>query len=171
MAGLGQDRHYDRSNHPLSSPRRLSSKWTFFNKRIFPVIWFGFLGVFVAIVLLGAGRGAKLNLEFFIGPLIMAVMGYVIMKKLVLDLVDEVWDMGDYLTIKNKGQEDRILLGNVLNISHMTFTNPPRITLTLRQSCRFGDEVTFSPPIRWNPFSRDPIAMDLIARVDAARHT
>jgi hypothetical protein len=34
--------------------RRISSKATFFNKRIFPVVWFGFLIVFVDVSLFGA---------------------------------------------------------------------------------------------------------------------
>ena len=29
--------------------RRISSDWTFFYKRVFPVLWFGFLAVFVGI--------------------------------------------------------------------------------------------------------------------------
>jgi hypothetical protein len=54
-------------------------------------------------------------------------------------------------------------------VSHATFTNPPRITLTLRYPCRFGKDMTFSPLARLNPFSKNPIAEELIERVDAAR--
>lgn len=32
--------------------RVISSRWTFFYKRIFPVVWFGFLASFFAAVLL-----------------------------------------------------------------------------------------------------------------------
>jgi hypothetical protein len=35
--------------------RLLSSRWTFFYKRIFPLIWFGFLA-FCAIFVLSVGR-------------------------------------------------------------------------------------------------------------------
>jgi hypothetical protein len=91
------------------------------------------------------------------------------LKFLVFDLLDEVWDEGEALLLRNDGQEDRIPLTNIINVSQATFTNPPRITLTLRHPCRFGKDVTFSPSARLNPFSKDPIAVELIDRVDAAR--
>ena len=37
----------------------------------------------------------------------MMAFGFFIMKKLVFDLVDEVWDDGDTLLVKNRGQEER----------------------------------------------------------------
>jgi hypothetical protein len=39
-----------------------------------------------------------------IAPVIM-IVGYFIMKKLVFDLVDEVWDDGGSLLIRNRGHE------------------------------------------------------------------
>jgi hypothetical protein len=151
--------------------RRLSSKTTFFNKRVFPVIWFGFVALFVI-----AGLAASVQkresppLEFVIVPILMAVFGYVIMKQLVLDLMDEVWDAGDALLVMNNKQEDRILLSNIVNVSYVTSMNPPRITLTLRQPCRFGKEITFSPPVgMFAFFSKSPIVTELIERIDATR--
>jgi hypothetical protein len=49
--------------------------------------------------------------------------------------------------------------------------NPPRITLKLARPGRFGDEVVFLPqkPFSFNVFAKNPIAEDLILRVDAAR--
>jgi hypothetical protein len=149
--------------------RRLSSKWTFFNKRVFPVIWFGFVAVFFMISLIAAMKGEKIGAVFFAAPLVMAAFGYGIMKMLVLDLVDEVFDLGDALLVKNGGQEDRILLSNISNVSHSSFTNPSRITLTLRHSSRFGKEVTFSPLLRLNPFAKDPTAAELIERIELIR--
>ena len=66
---------------------KISSSMTRFHKRVFPVIWFGILGVVVTVALLaGAVTEAPV---FFIGPIAMAAFGFVIMKKLVWDLVDE----------------------------------------------------------------------------------
>ena len=59
--------------------------------------------------------------------------GYFIMKKLVFDLVDEVWDDGDALVVKNRGQEERIALADIKNVSYSPFVNPPRVTLSLRR--------------------------------------
>jgi len=49
--------------------------------------------------------------------------------------------------------------------------NPPRITLRLVRPGRFGREITFTPvkPFTMNPFTRNPVADDLIERVDKAR--
>jgi hypothetical protein len=149
--------------------RRLSSKMTFFNKRIFPVIWFGISLLILLTGIVAAWNGAQVPVPLFIVPIGLTVLGYVILKLLVFDLVDEVWDEGDALVIRNSGLEERIQIANIINVSHTTFTNPPRITLTLHHPCRFGKDVAFSPLARLNPFSRHPIATELIDRVDAAR--
>ena len=102
-------------------------------------------------------------------PVFMAIFGYVIMKKLVFDLADEVWDTGDGLLVKNKNEEELIPFTNIINVSYSVMVNPPRVTLTLRQPCRFGKEVSFSPPVRFVPFSKSLIIADLIERIDAKR--
>ena len=150
---------------------RISSHSTFFYKRVFPAIWFGFLGVFVCAA--GAAAIAQQQIAQllpFIGvPLFMAIFGYAIMKWIVFDLVDEVWDCGDSLLVKNKGLEHRFALSDFMNVGYTGFMNPPRITLSLREASDFGTEVAFIPPFRMFPYSMSPIARDLIARIDEAR--
>jgi len=141
---------------------------TFYSKRVFPVVWFGFLAFFVFAVLAVSG-GRNFQPAFLIMPLLMAVFGYFLMKKLVFDLVDEVWDDGTGLVVKNRGQVERIPLSNIMNVSYMALSNPPRVTLTLRNPGLLGKDVTFSPPVRWIPFARSPIVDQLIERIDAAR--
>jgi hypothetical protein len=101
----------------------------------------------------------------------MAIFGYILMKKLVFDLVDEVLDAGDELVVKNKAVEEHILLSDIMNISYSTFTSPPRVTLMLRRASQFGQEISFVPPAQFtlNPFWRSPIVDELIQRVDATR--
>lgn len=145
----------------------ISSKGTtFFNKRVFPVIWFGFIGVFFFTALFNIKE--QIPIPVIIMPIVMGVFGYFIMKHLVFDLMDEVWDKGDVLIVRNNKEEDIIPLSNIINLSSTTFTNPPRITLTLRQPCRFGKEVTFSPPLKLFQF-KSPITNELIERIDKAR--
>jgi len=148
---------------------KISSRFTYWNKRLFPLLWFGFLAVFVLTTIL-AGAVAK-DAMFLIIPCVMAVFGYFIMKTLVWDLVDEVYDDGDYLLVKNRGNEVRIGLANIMNVSATTFVNPPRIVLRLREPSKFGSEIAFSPASRFslNPFAKNPVAEDLIIRVDRAR--
>jgi hypothetical protein len=109
------------------------------------------------------------QVPFIIVPAVMILVGYVIMKKVVFDLVDEVWDDGAALVVRDKGREDRIALSNIMNISYSPLINPPRVTLTLRQPSNFGSEITFSAPVRFLPFAKSPLIEDLIRRVDAAR--
>ncbi|MFC4528892.1 hypothetical protein ISN76_17835 [Dyella halodurans] len=154
--------------------QRLSSPSTFFYKRVFPVFWFGFLGIFL-LTSVGLGRAPQRVdvTPFLIGPAVMAVFGFVLMRKLVFDLVDEVWLEGDYLLIKSRGESSRIPLRDVINVNATSMTNPRRVTLMLRtESARWGKEITFmpnSPRGIFSAFKSDPVAADLIQRIDALR--
>jgi hypothetical protein len=155
---------------PLHNMRRISSRMTFFYKRIFPLVWFGFALVFLAggiYATLVGGRPPPL--PFLLMPAIMLVIGYVVMRKLVFDLVDEVYDAGDALIVKNRGREERIALSDIMNVSYTTFSNPPRATLTLRGPGDGGREIIFCPPVRFVPFAKSPIIGELIERIDSAR--
>ena len=138
-------------------------------KKIFPAFWFGFLIIFVVTAALSGA--AESSLSFVIIPVVMAIFGFFLMKKLVWDLADEVYDGGDYLLIKNRGVEDHVDLSNIMNVSASTAVNPPRVTMRLVKRGKFGDEISFSPQtgFRINPFAKIAVAEDLIVRVDKAR--
>lgn len=150
--------------------RLTSSKMTFFYKRVFPVIWFGFLAVFFLIALV-QGRAADpiSNLPFLIVPVVMAIVGYQIMKKMAFNLVDEVFDLGDALLVRNGSQEERIALADIKNVNFFPFMSPPQVTLSLRRPSVFGDTIVFCAPARILPLARSPIIEKLIDRIDAAR--
>jgi len=151
--------------------RRISSKWTFFYKRIFPVIFFGFLVVFIGIALFANLRSnsALDNIPFLIVPIVMTVIVFFISKKLIFDLADEVWEDGDTLVVRNSGQEQRIALADIKNVNYSPLISPPRVTLSLRRPTVFGDEVTLCAPVRLVPLAPSPVINDLIERVDRAR--
>ena len=148
--------------------KRISSRLTFFQKRVSPMIWFGFVGAFVVFVLPGAthNRGSLPMLIMFAT---VAVISYFVMKKLVWNVVDEVWDAGDALVVRNKGQEERIALSDIMNVSYFQFGYPQRATLQLRRPSSFGEEIAFSAPNSFNQFDPNPDIKDLIQRIDAAR--
>jgi hypothetical protein len=106
-------------------------------------------------------------------PLVMAAFGFGIMHKLVFDLMDSVYDAGDHLVLHFKGQDETVPLSNIINVSHTQLMNPPRITLTLRQPCRFGTKVAFCPATSWVDYKSlgftNAIADELIDRADKAR--
>lgn len=150
--------------------RNLSSKWTFFYKKVFPAFWFGMLVVMAAIGFWASsapGRQAPPPGIFLVIPFIMAAVGGFIMKNLVFDLLDEVWDEGDHLILVKGDIRETVPLSNIINVSETYMANPPRVTLLLREPCRLGREVVFSPVrgFQWNVFKRNPIAQELLQRV------
>jgi hypothetical protein len=149
--------------------QKISSPTTFIRKKVLPLLWFGFLAYFaVRAVLTGAAQKDPLLLVF---ALLIAVVGYFLLKKFVWNLADEVYDGGAFLVIKNRGEEERVALSSIMNVSVATYPNPSRITLRLENPGRFGKEITFAPAARsaLNPFGKNQIAEDLIVRVDQAR--
>lgn len=141
----------------------------FFLKRAFPALWFGILALFVMIGLLVRPTPNALSIPFLVFPIVMAVFGYFIMKKTLFNLADEVTDAGDCLVVRFGAAQERIALTNIMNVSYTVMANPPRVTLALREPCRFGKDVSFSPPARLVPFSKSPIINELIDRLEVAR--
>lgn len=149
--------------------KKISSGATVFNKKIFPLIWFGFIAFVVVSALRGGaveeGKGLMLVMPIFVG-----VIGFLITRKLTGDLADEVHDGGNYLLIRRGSEEDRVPLSNIMNVSASANVNPPRVTLRLLKPGKFGSEVAFTPVGRMSLFSRkNPIVEDLIERAYKAR--
>ncbi|MCI0379863.1 MAG: hypothetical protein L0215_19960 [Gemmataceae bacterium] len=87
------------------------------------------------------------------------------MRWFVWSLIDQVWLAGEELIVRNRGDEDRFPVTNIINVE-ASLGNPERITLILREPCRFGREILFIPPTRWWPLSRHPLADELIRRIN-----
>jgi hypothetical protein len=150
----------------------ISSGSTKFYKFVFPILWFGFLAIFFIVPLInGAARPSPF---FLLGPCMMVVFGFFLFKKLVWVLVDEVKDGGDFLVIRNRGEEITVNLRDIMNVSATTNMNPPQVTLRLVQPSIFGSEIVFSPATKGfslNAFRKNEIVEDLIVRVDQARRS
>jgi hypothetical protein len=150
--------------------KRISSSWTFFYKRVFPIFWFGLCAVLLILPLLGMPISGRAPLApIILGPAVMIVFGFVIMRKLIFDLMDEVWDDGDSLLVRNRGEEQRVALADIKNVSYTQFMNPPRVVLSLRRKTAFGDQIAFCAPVRFVPLASSPVISDLINRIDTAR--
>jgi hypothetical protein len=144
--------------------RRISSSLTLFYKRIFPAVWFGILAIFMCRAVPAAIQGADpvAVAMFVIMPILMASFGYLFFRAWVFDLLDEVYLDNDEMVVRNAGGEDRFPVMNILNVSATQFMSPERITLTLREACQFGEDITSSPPLRMFPFARHPLEKELI---------
>ena len=145
-----------------SEMQRLSSKYTSMYKAPFPILTIAFTVLFLLGLMTGA-RGTP--------PFPFAVLGLIILliyEYMLSVVVDEVWDAGDALIIRNKGQEDRIPLAAISDVHHSLVFNPPRVTLSLRSPNPFGPKIVFLAPIRFLSFLRDPLIEKLAERVAAA---
>jgi hypothetical protein len=165
--------HSGRRHSVQAAPpgKRISARHTFFLKRVFPVLWFGFIALFLATALLAGQHGRPLPPPAYVVPLLLLVIGYALMRRLVFDLADEVFDEGDALRVRIGHEEERVPLADIINVSYAGMTSPPRVTLTLRSAGRFGKELTFAPQqgLLGPLFRKNPLVDDLIERVDAAR--
>jgi hypothetical protein len=146
--------------------QRISSRMTLYYKRVIPLVMLGFVLILIAVPF---AAGQSPPWPAILVPLAICAFGYFVMRKLVFDLVDEAWDAGEALVIRNRDQEERIALSAIMNVNYSPFVNPPRVTLTLRTPGIFGDTITFCAPLRLIPFTKNPVVEDLIRRVDAAR--
>lgn len=150
---------------------KISSRWTRFHKIVFPAFWFGFLTLFL-LSSFAFEKQTEADIMFIVMPVVMMAFGFFLFRKLIWDLVDEVYDCGETLLVRNRGKEERIGLSNVIHVNVSTLMNPPRITLRLDKPTRnFGGEISFSPqtPPSINPFAKNKIGEDLVIRVDKAR--
>ncbi|HON58280.1 MAG TPA: hypothetical protein PLT45_01965 [Smithella sp.] len=149
--------------------KRLSSRSTYFYKRLFPAFWFGILVWMMSSVLLAPCKQQSDVWGFFFFCAFVAAVGYFLMKYLVFDLFDEVYDEGASLLFKNKGRTLRVNLSDIKNVSYSVLINPPRVTLSLRHRTEFGDELSFSPRGGLIPFQKNQDILDLIDRIDRTR--
>lgn len=150
--------------------QKISSESIWFTKRGFPAIFFGFLLVFLIAGVNQQIRRHESPVVFVVAPLGMGCVLYFMFRQFIFDLVDEVWDDGDTLVVRNRKVEVRIPLQDIVNVTDMTTANWPRVTLLLRDPCELGASISFSPKGGGSIFSRgNPIALELIKRVDAAR--
>ncbi len=98
---------------------------------MFLIFWFEFLAFLVLASFLSMRERGDYAYMFFVIPILMPAFGYLLMKQFVFDLVDEVWDRGDHLVVKNRGLERKIRLDANQHARLKTQKAPPY----LRQSC------------------------------------
>jgi hypothetical protein len=154
--------------------KKISSRNTFWLKKVFPVLWLAFPILFVVIAARGpAFEQLSDDWPFFFAPILALVVGAFFYWKLIWVLADEVYDGGDFLVVRRGGEEETIPLDRIINVSAPFVSKTPRVTLKLAQAGRFGSEIAFTPiaPFTLNPFAKNAVAEDLMVRVDAARRT
>jgi hypothetical protein len=148
--------------------KRISNPFTFALK-MSPFLFFG-LSAFIVVLVLRNGALQKAPM-FLVFPFAIAFFGYYAWKANIRDLMDEVYDCGDYLLVKRSGQQDTVLISNINYVYFSTDRRGAqrRIHLRLDTPGKFGTELSFAPPPNLFFPRRSEIAEDLIARSDKAR--
>lgn len=145
--------------------KRLNSRMTYFSKVGFPLIWYGFLSFFIVAAQFEA-EGMFERTMFFVVPIFMAVIGYMVMKQSFLSLINEVYRQGDTLIFKNGSEQVRISVRDIINAHYYTMSQPPQCVLRLRYETKFGKELTFMPKIGGKIFSYNADVEQLVDDVD-----
>jgi hypothetical protein len=153
--------------------KRISSRSTAVFKKLAPVIWFGFYGIF-AVISVAQGALVNGNALSLIGLCAVGALGYVVMRKLVWAFVDEVFDAGEFLVVRNRGRDYEIPLTDIVAVSSSTVEDRSRICVRLMGESAagpLGTEIVFYPEAQAAGGAADahPVAADLSARADKAR--
>jgi hypothetical protein len=138
--------------------RLLSSRMTFFYKRIFPPMWisaFCFLTLFVWI---GACRTDS-SLKWLT---LICLTGGSLFLFWFSARIKDVRLQGDHLVISDYRSEELIPLSQVEAVEETRIWNPKLIKLRLVRSGQWGNEIIFIAPIRFQfVFSDHPLVKEL----------
>jgi hypothetical protein len=153
--------------------RKISSKQTWWLKRVFPVVWFGFCGFLTCISALMAVDMVAGDMKpdgWLILPIpaFMLVFGHFYSRRMLYDLADEVVDTGDSLVVRRDGLEVRIPLADIVKVETGTLDESLRVVLTLRTDTRLGRKIAFMParPFTLDPGAPSPIVAELRERIE-----
>lgn len=152
---------------------RISSRWTLFYKWLFPLFVLGILVLAVGALLIGAAGQFKLGeiVIFLVIALIPTTIAFAFAWWFGSRLVDEVWDGGFELLVRNDAKEDRIPIDAIETIDYSLFIQPQQVTLRLDRASAFGASITFLPLYRVFQLSMPPIVEDLRRRIADARQS
>lgn len=145
--------------------KKLSSDKTFLHKTVYPVFMLA-----IALVMLGILVGYMFREQQF-SLLVVGFIGlamvyvYTEYRKRAVGLVDEVWDDGDSLLVKNGDQQERIAIANIAKIKYGGIGNSHFVLLTLHEPCVFGNELRFVPPRKVFQFFKNRAVVDLAIRI------
>ena len=140
---------------------------TVFAKKIFPLVWSGFIGA----LLLFAVSMARINGAWFASIivaaffLLMIYFGVCLNRYLLRGIADRVLEEDGQLIVEIQGERVRIPLQNVKRVTHIR-GRPEKLVLNLREPCQFGNKISFIPK-GWSSvlFYVNPIAADLTRRL------
>jgi hypothetical protein len=106
----------------------------------------------------------------FVGLLFITIFS-VAFRFRIWPLADEVFDCGDHLLVRRRGEEQRIRFEDIAEVDLNRSGKSHRMNLHLRSPGKFGEKIVFLAPksFSWNPFAADPLEQELVKRAAVAR--
>lgn len=141
---------------------RISARATFFQKRVFPILFSVMLGA----IFLDSRRthGVEWPLALFQTSVVLAIL-FAIIRLINSSYVDEVYDNGDKLIIRNDGREESISFEDIQEVKVDIF-QPAGINIHLKRDSMFGRSIKFLPAVGLFRYSK--IAKSLRSRLDVS---
>jgi hypothetical protein len=119
--------------------RRISSSMSYHLKRTIPLLILGALSAALAAALLNRPRVIETVMVFAVALVAGASLIYWFMR----DVLDEVFDDGDRLLVRNGGVEETMLLRDVASVSALRNRTLVRVTLVMAAPEKFGGKIVF----------------------------
>lgn len=148
---------------------QLSAKASSSYKRLFAIIFYSVAALLYVWFVSAMFYDQEFDLLILCTPLILAVIGYFMMKDAMIGLVDEVLDCGEYLLIKHEGKETEVKLSDIVQFDYAYATTPPMISMTYHKYQKNGKTIRFSPALQGDLSRPDPEIQRLIQRIEASK--
>ena len=136
----------------------LSSRLTFFYKRVFPAAWIITLGIGTLLLWICDYKGTS-SFKWF---LLICLFGGSIYLRWFSDTLKAVSLQGEQLVVSDYRTEETIPLHQIDEVTETRIWNPKLIKLRLNRPGRWGDEIVFIAPLRFQfIFSNHPLVREL----------
>ncbi|MCB1592638.1 MAG: hypothetical protein KDI90_09330 [Alphaproteobacteria bacterium] len=135
---------------------------TFLYKKAYPAI---FIIAAAGIVYIGL-KDMNVSPFVIVGAMVLnAIVFFTLYRQFFLPMVDTVYDCGDSLLVQNSGQDVRVPLSDVVNLSFQHSV----IVLDVRTDTPFGKKIKFAAPNQHIVSTEHPVIVELLPRIDQAR--
>jgi hypothetical protein len=145
--------------------RTISSGLTFFMKIIFPAGWIAVFRVGTLLLWIDPDAAIEMRWQFLAALIAGSAIILWFCKGLKRIRVDD-----QALYVSNYRREIRIPLDMIVDVSENRWVNTHPVTVHLRDSTAFGNEITFMPSGLFWPFSSHPIVEELKQLARGAGH-
>ncbi len=104
-------------------------------------------------------------------PVVVAIFGYMVFKFRFWNLADEVYDYDNYLEFHKDGKTQKVYLNEIVNIEYSRLNAPDRILMHTRTQGPIGGGIGIHSTYTTHSIHDNPLAYQIIERVNEAKNT